>query len=319
MAYTLFEKTEIASYTDVSALLCMVRREDDASVFWKFGLYGNLCWECETETLYHCGKYDHCSYMEFENEDRILLKKIQRDVSVILLKEQLDNGYYLLLPINTRTLGCTETPYKHNVFVTGYEEDAFIVYDYWTPSFTWKYERVACGNLVQSIDFTNCETVQMVYVFKFNEKYQADNKPEHDWEKLRNTYIQFANSHNPNYDTQKNVYSTRAYYAMSECLKSKDRLFLVDCQNMHIILDHLEFTVNSLRKLFGNEETIADYCNKLDGLAKRAKKMRTVAYKSYVSGRGISKIKDYFLDELAVIKENEQSMIDYIINAKKEI
>ena len=71
MAYILFSKTEIASYTDVAALFCVVQENSMASLFWKYQLYGNLCFEYKTNTLYHCGKYDHFSYMEFENEDRI--------------------------------------------------------------------------------------------------------------------------------------------------------------------------------------------------------------------------------------------------------
>ena len=174
MAYTLFEKTEIASYTDVSALLCVAGGDSPKDILWKFSLYGKLCWEKENAVLFHCGKYDHFSYKEFEEPDRLELHKLPQDTGCDTVKEYIDRGFFILLPINTKTLGYTETPYKHNVFVTGYDEDKFMVYDYWTPGFTWRYEKVNCVRLLESMDFTNPETVQRIYAFKAVDTYAAE-------------------------------------------------------------------------------------------------------------------------------------------------
>lgn len=171
MAYDLFDKTQIASYTDISALFCVVNKDDDLEIFWKYALYGNMCWEKVTGTLYLCGKYDHFTYFDFEKEDRIELIKLPQDTGSEKVKEYLDKGYYVLLPNNTKTLGYTEFPFCHNVFLTGYEGDEYIVFDYWTPEFTWKYERVDCDRFFGAVDFLNHETVPSIYVFKYNAVY----------------------------------------------------------------------------------------------------------------------------------------------------
>lgn len=67
-----------------------------------------------------------------------------------------------------KTLGYTEIEFKHNVFITGYDEDKFIVFDYWTPGFTWRYESLEYERIMSSIDFSNPETVQMIYAFRKN-------------------------------------------------------------------------------------------------------------------------------------------------------
>lgn len=314
MAYTLFAKTEIASYTDVAALLCVVREDNAASTFWKYQLYGNLCWEYKTNTLYHCGKYDHFSYMEFENEDRIILKKLPRDTSYDEVKYYLDKGFFVLLPINTKTLGYTDAPYKHNVFVTGYENDEFIVFDFWTPSFTWRYERVDCKRLFESIDFTNDETVQMIYAFKYNEETLGKHDEVPDWEGLKNVYTKiWSSSLNGYYDNQKNAYGFAAYQIMCEHLKSIDKLTLTDSQNIHVILDHLQFTQNNLNKLFGGSQIIVDLISKYDELIICINRIRTKAYMYYISQRDIGKIRSFLVEEINNIRVTEQTQFGHII------
>ena len=318
MAYTLFAKTEIASYTDVAALFCVVQEDNAASTFWKYQLYGNLCWEYKTDTLYHCGKYDHFSYMEFENEDRIILEKLPRDTSYGEVKDFLDKGFFVLLPINTKTLGYTNVSYKHNVFVTGYENDEFIVFDFWTPSFTWKYERVECKRLFESIDFTNDETVQMIYAFKYNEDIHEKYDEIPDWKELKNVYSKIWNrSLNEYYDNKKNAYGSAVYQTLCEHLKSIDKLTLTDSQNMHVILDHLQFTQNNLNKLFGRSQIIVDLISKYDELINRANRMRTTAYKYYISQRDIGKIRDRLVREITNIGETEQTQFGYIIASNR--
>lgn len=316
MAYTLFAKTEIASYTDVAALFCVAQEDSADSAFWKYKLYGNLCWEYKTYTLYHCGKYDHFSYLEFENEDRIILKKLPRYTSYNEVKDYLDKGFFVLLPINTKTLGYTDVPYKHNVFVTGYENDEFIVFDFWTPSFTWKYEKVGCKQLFKSIDFTNDETVQMIYVFKYNEGIRGKCDVALDWEELKNVYTQIWNTIlNENYDNQKNAYGIVTYQALCRHLKSIDKFTLTDSQNIHVILDHLQFTQNSLNKLFGNSQVIVDLVSKYNKLINCVKRMRIIAYKYYISQRDIGKIRNLLVEEINNIGKTEQAQIGHIIAA----
>lgn len=314
MAYSLFAKTEIASYTDVAALLCVVQENNAASVFWKYQLYGNLCWEYRTNTMYHCGKYNHFSYMEFENEDRIVLKKLPADTSYDEVKDYLDSGFFVLLPINTKTLGYTTVPYKHNVFVTGYENDEFIVFDFWTPSFTWKYEKVNCKRLFESIDFTNDETVQMIYAFKYNEDIRGKYYEAPEWKEFKKTYTKIWNINlNGYYDNQKSVYGSAAYQALCEHLKSIDKFTLTDSQNIHIILDHLQFTQNTLNKLFGDNPIVMDVISKYDELINHANRIRTAAYKYYISQRDIGKIRDLLVEEITNIKETEQTQLAHII------
>lgn len=316
MAYTLFDKTEIASYTDVAALFCVAQEDNEISVFWKYQLYGNICWEYRTCTLYHCGKYDHFSYLEFENEDRINLKKLPRCISYNEVKDYLDKGFFVLLPINTKTLGYTNVSYKHNVFIAGYENDEFIVFDFWTPSFTWKYERVDCKRLFKSIDFTNKETVQMIYVFKYNEDIRGKYVVAPDWKELKNVYTQIWNSNqNEHYDNQKNAYGIVAYQALCEHLKSIEKFTLTDSQNIHVIFDHLQFTKNSLNKLFRNNKIIMNLITEYDKLISRVKRLRTVAYKYYISQRAIGKIRNFLVEEINNIEEIERIQLGHIIAA----
>ena len=314
MAYTLFDKTEIASYTDVAALLCVAKDYNEADLFWKYQLYGNLCWNYKNNALYHCGKYAHFTYMEFENEDRIDLKKLPQDTSCNQVKYYFDQGYLLLLPINTKALGYTNVPYKHNVFVTGYENDDFIVFDFWTPSFTWKHERVNCKRLFESIDFTNDETVQMIYAFKYNVKLLEKYDEIPDWTGLKEIYDKMWNtSCNMFYDNQKNAYGRAAYQALCEHLKLIDKLTLTDSQNMHIIYDHLRFTKNNLNKLFGDGLISMEFISVYDELIKCANRIRTITYIYYISQRNISKIRNFLVEEITNIGDTERIQIKHIM------
>lgn len=314
MAYTLFAKTEIASYTDVAALLCVAREDNASSAFWKYQLYGNLCWEYKTNTLYHCGKYDHFSYMEFENEDRIVLEKLPGDISYNKVKDYLDRGFFVMLPINTMLLGYTDIPFKHNVFVTGHENDEFFVFDFWAPSFTWKYERIECKRLFESIDFTNDETVQMIYAFKYNESILGNYDEMPDWGELKKVYTEIWNSsRNRYYDNQKNAYGYVAYQAMCEHLKSINKLTLTDCQNIHVILDHLQFTQNNLKKIFGDRQIIVELISEYNELINHANKLRTTAYRYYISQKDIGKKRDLLLEEVTKIGEAERTQLKHMI------
>jgi len=317
MSYTLFPKTEIASYTDVAALFCVVPEDNTDSMFWKYQLYGNLSWDKKTNTMYHCGKYSHFSYMELENEDRIVLKKLSCSTHYNKIKDYIDKGFFVLLPINTQTLGYTDDPYIHNVFVTGYENDKFIVFDFWTTSFTWKYEKVGCKCLFDSIDFSNNETVQMIYAFKYNESYRRKHKNIPEWEELKKIYTKEWNPNlNKHYDTQKNEYGFAVYQAMCEHLNAIDKFTLTDGQNMHVILDHLQFTQNTLDKLFGDNQIITDLISKYGELIHRVKKMRTIAYKYYISQKDIGKIRDLIVEEIIKIRETEKAQVGRIIARK---
>lgn len=319
MAYTLFAKTEIASYTDVAALFCIVQEDDASSTFWKYQLYGNLSWEYKTNTMYHCGKYDHSSYMEFENEDRIDLHKLPNNTSYDKVKEYLDKGFFVLLPINIKMLGYTDFPYKHNVFITGYENDDFIVFDFWTPSFTWKYKRVDCKRLFESIDFSNDETVQKIYVFKYNDCVRKKYEKVPNWEELKFVYSHMWNSsQNHYYDNQKNAYGSEAYQALCEHLSAIDKFTLTDSQNIHVILDHLQFTKNNLKKLFGGHQIIIDLNSEYDELVKCANRMRITAYKYYITQKDIDKICTLFVEEITKIRKVEQKYCRYLIMENKK-
>ena len=314
MAYTLFGKTEIASYTDVAALFCVVQEDSEASVFWKYQLYGNLCWEYKTNTLYHCGKYDHLSYVEFENEDRITLVKLPKNITCNELKKYFDKGFFVLLPINTRILGYTNASYIHNVFVTGYQENEFIVYDFWTPSFTWKYERIDCKILFESVDFTNNETVQMIYAFKYNDEacQKYNDKPN-----LRDLNVLYTKiwdcNFNKYYNNYRNAYGYEAYRAMCEHIKSIDIPTLTDSQNIHIILDHLQFTKKSLNELIGERQIILELNAKFEELIDHTIRIRAAFYKYYISKRDIGKIRDVLIEEVNNIAETEKMLLGRII------
>ncbi len=314
MAPMYFEKTEIASYTDVSALLCVAGEGGSADLFWKYQLYGNLCWERENHVLYHCGKYDHFSYKEFENEDRIALIKLPQDTSNAEIKKYMDQGYYALFPINTKLLGHTELPFKHNVFVTGYEAGSFIVYDYWAPYFTWKYIKVEENRLFESIDFTNPETVQEFYVFKLNEKRIPDNGFEADLGRLKELYTVMWKD-NDCYDREKNVYGIDAYKAMGDYVASLERFGVTDFQNFHVLYDHLNFHYFCLNHLFGGtvlgQAVILPYRD----LAGRAYKLRLFVYKYHMTRKSIEKVREFLLGELDYLRAGETMLIRRLTDA----
>ena len=310
MAYKLFEKTQIASYTDISALMCVIDDEGPDDQFWKYSLYGNLCWEKNTATLYHCGKYDHFSYKEYENENRIILEKLPQSTGDGVIKSYLDNGFYILLPINTKTLGYTEIEFKHNVFITGYDEDKFIVFDYWTPGFTWRYESLEYERIMSSIDFSNPETVQMIYAFRKN-----TDMPQKEHEIAISDVTELYSkqwSDNPQYDCSMNIYGTDVYAAMAERIKETDKLRLIDCQNFHVLWDHLQFTKNTYQRLFATLDITAELMSKLDEMIFKANAIRNTAYKYYVAGRCIDRKRDFFVEELNELFVQEKSLREKI-------
>ncbi len=307
MAYMHFTKTEIASYTDVAALLCVTQNTDFSTALWKYQLYGNLCWEYKTNTLYHCGKYEHFSYREFEYEDRIILHKLPKNSSYIEIKKYIDKGFFVMFPINTKTLGHTEREFKHNVFVTGYEDDDFIVYDFWAPHFNWKYMKVDCKHLFESVDFSNDETVQSFYVFKYNESYLSEDIFVPDLEQLRSLFtIIWHDTKNEQYDNQKNAHGVSAYRAMYDYFCSVDRLAIADCQNFHVLFDHLNFTENCLNRLFGENALIREVVSVYKDLVKRAYRMRMLVYKHYIAKKDMTDIRVFVSEEVRSIGEIEQ-------------
>ena len=313
MAYVLFEKTQIASYTDISALFCVVNKEDASEIFWKYVLYGNMCWEKGTGTLYLCGKYDHFTYFEFEKEDRIELIKLPQNTGSEKVKEYLDKGYYVLLPINTKTLGYTETPFRHNVFLTGYEGDEYIVFDYWTPEFIWKYERVDCNCLFGAVDFLNHETVQMIYAFKYNAVY-VEKAPLPKVFQIKDIYEKLWKN-NPTYDYLNNVYGLGAYEAMAQHIRNLNKMRLIDCQNLHMLMEHLQFTRSVLARLFSEVDGFTEIVSRFDELIARANGLRNTAYKFYLTQRDIEEKREMLVGELRAIQNIEQELTDAIVMA----
>lgn len=311
MAYVLFEKTQIASYTDISALFCVANREDSSEILWKYGLYGNLCWEKETNTLYHCGKYDHFTYFEFEKEDRIELIKLPQHTGRRKLEKYLDKGYFVMLPINTKKLGYTDAPYRHNVFLTGYDGNEYIVFDYWMPVFNWKYERVDCVKLLDAVDFSNHETVQMIYVIKYNAEYKTKEQAP-QVSQIENIYGKLWGN-NLEYDYLNNVYGKNIYDAMAQHIQSIDIIGLTDCQNLHVLMDHLQFTSSVLKRLFPEVIGFSNIVARLDELVKRANGLRNTAYKYYITQRDIGGKRERFIEELLTICDTEQQLKDSII------
>lgn len=314
MACTYFDKPIIASYTDSAALLCVIQRYSISSLLWKYQLYGNLCWEHKTHTLYHCGKYDHLSYREFESESRILLHKLPKQTSYIEIKEYMDEGFYVLVPINTKLLGLTDWPFKHNVFLTGYENDSFIVYDFWLPGFTWKCKKIDCKVLFQSIDFTNVDTVQSFYVFKENKATVFDGTHKVDFKELRTLFTTTWNAaRNEQYDIEKCAYGTSAYQAMCDYLTLSSTFYLADSQNFHVLYDHLNFTQHCLSVLFDEEPLVQSAIATYNDLINRANRLRTIAYKFYITKRNIGSMRELLVEEVRTIGEIEQKTINCLI------
>ena len=288
---------EIASYTDITALLSVIQDNTVESTYWKYKLYGNISWEYGTNTMYHCGKYEHFSYKEFEDE-RIILHKLPQDSSIEEIKDYLDKQYLVLCPINTKTLGHTALEFRHNVLITGYGENGFVVYDFWAPSFNWKFLEIEEKKLFGCIDFSNDETVQSFYVFMKNEQYEGK-AVKLSIEKLSRIYINDWNiEKNGQYDIEKNAYADSAYEQMCNHLNTITRFTISDCQNLHVIYDHFIFSHNCLKHLFGDNEEIQELINIYDELTKRALKVRKRAFKYYVAKKNIESIREEIIEEI---------------------
>ena len=306
MAFVLFEKTEIASYTDISALLCVMKSNSSEDILWKYQLYGNLCWEKHSHILYNCGKYDHFSYKEFEDEKRIVLEKLPQNSNWDVVKDYIDNGFYILLPINTLTLGYTDVPFKHNVFITGYEEELIAVYDYWTPKFMWKYELIERKNLFNSIDFSNPDTVQRIYAFKKNADYKSSGSNV-DIFQLSDTYLKLW-SLNCFYNKDKSIYGDNIYVVMAEYIRNLDEFKLTDCQNMHIVLEHLRFTKNTFEQLYNDNSVICECVSELNDLVLEVERLRNAVYKYYLSHRKFTNENEFFYNKIINIGNHERDI-----------
>ena len=310
-----FDKPIIASYTEIAALLCVVRNISPATTLWKYQLYSNLCWEHKSHVLYICGKYDHFSYREFEDERRILLHKLPKQTLCSEIKEYIDKGFFALVPINTKLLGITDHPFKHNVFLAGYENDGFVVYDFWPPSFTWKCKKIDGKALFQSIDFTNSDTVQSFYVFKENKISSVDDSLHIDIKELHSLFFAHREvTKNEQYDTERSAYGFSAYSSLCDYLASLRALSLTDCQNFHVLYDHLNFTQHCLRVLFGEFPPIQSVLLVYANLISCANRLRMLAYKHYISKKDIGNLQALMVDQVRTIGETEQTVINHLID-----
>lgn len=306
-----YNKPIIASYTEIAAMLCVIQNNSYSTMMWQYELYSNLCWEMQSNVLYHCGKYDHYSYMEFEDENRIILYKLPKQASCEELKEYMDKDFSILLPINTKILGITNSPYKHNVFIVGYEDENFFVYDFWSPSFVWKCKSINCNELFLSIDFTNSETVQSFYLFKENTQFYSkmDEDMNVNIKSLHSTLLVNLNKEkNKNYNYKNAVYGLDVYSTLCNYMDSINTFNLVDCQNFHVLLDHLSFNKYCFQVLLKNNLYIQNLLKIYDDLIDKIVKIRTYAYKYYVSKRDISKIRNMIIEHLQYICENERNI-----------
>lgn len=301
-----YDKPLIASYTEIAALLCVVQNNSYPAMMWKYELYSNICWEIKSNVLYHCGKFDHYTYAEFEDGDRIILHKLPRHISCDDLKKYIDKGFCALLPINTKMLGITNHPYRHNVFIAGYESDNFYVYDFWAPNFTWKCKSINCNELFQSVDFSNSQTVQSFYVFRENPEYSWTDECLSARRIGSNLLVNLGKVKNRNYDYESNAYGFDVYSLLCDRISSIAAFNLTDCQNFQIILNHLKFNKHCLRILLNDNRQAMDILNRYDNFIKKIMKIRTYAYKHYITQRDISKIRNMIIEHLQYICENEK-------------
>lgn len=308
-----FEKPIIASYTEIAALLCVVQDKSSDCILWKYILYGNLCWDNKTNILYFCGKYNHYTYKEFEEEDRICLCKLPKKTSCDELKIWIDRGYYVIAPINTQLLEITEYPYRHNVFITGYEDDEFIVYDFWSPGFQWKFKRIDGKKLFQSIDFSNIDTVQAFYVFKENEAVCSNNGCRNSKELYKLLSTNLERRENECYDNERFTYGLAAYSSLCDYLALLNKFSLTDCQNFHVLYDHLNFTHQCFETLFGDLDCVQSVIDIYTDLVSQVNKLRTIAYKQYIAKKDIGNQRDMVLRQICTIAKNEKRAIEHLI------
>jgi hypothetical protein len=313
MANARFDRPIIASYTEIAALLCVIWDGSPASIMLGYQLYGNLCWERKSNVLYLCGKYDHFSYREFEEEGIVLLHKLPKKTTRDEVMRWIDQGFYTLMPINTKHLGITEHPFKHNVFLAGHEGDAFTVYDFWPPSFTWKGRQMDGYALFESVDFTNPDTVQSFYLFKKNEAFSSTIHPRVDFDELRTSLSSYwVREPSEAYDVGRSAYGPCAYSALCEYLALAQTLSLTDCQNMHVLYDHLTFTRHCLSALFADHPSVQRVLSLYADLVSHANKLRTFAYKHYIAQKEMDGARALMVDQIHAIGENERTAISHM-------
>lgn len=312
----LIENTDVLSYTHISAVFCAMYGLGSIADFWKYQMYGNLCYVHDTNTMHHCGKYAPLSYLDFEEKEWIILRKLPQNTSCEKLKNYLNQNYLLLLPINTKLLGCTERAYIHNVLIVGYENDGFLVYDFWAPHLVWMRKKVCCQILFSSIDFSNAETVQMVYAFKCNDirEYKRPTLTE-----LQETYqTVWVSRDSDSYQQRSNAYGFDAYITFCEHLKQLDEFSLQDCQNLHVIYDHLRFSRDSLTSLFSHIPAVKDWIIQHNSLIDSVNKIRLTAYKYYLTCRKAGALCNDFAKEICMIAQEEGQQIRKIVELKGE-
>jgi len=216
---------------------------------------------------------------------------------------------------HTKLLGITDHPFKHIVFLGGYEGDNFIVYDFWPPNFTWKFKKIDGRVLFQSVDFTNNDTVQSFYVFKENKAFPYIDNPSIDFNVLRaQLSANQEGAKNEQYDTDRFAYGLSVYSHLCCHLTSLNVFCLADCQNFHVLFEHFSFTQHCLSALFGDFPLVQNALSIYADLVSRANRLRTIVYKHYIAKRDIGDLRTLVLDQVHAMGEIERMAIYRLIN-----
>lgn len=147
----MLEKPNIKPCAEIVAML-MTLDNCNGSIIWVVENYYNIIWDYSQSNLQICGDFGKNAYQIIETCPFIEYKKWnisefgEQDLSL------LDEGYGILLPINTKKMGITEKTYFHNIFVEEKEQDKLRVYDFWAPKFHWEMKIMDSKILLAAID-----------------------------------------------------------------------------------------------------------------------------------------------------------------------
>lgn len=294
----MLEIPNIKVNAEVAAVLDVLENSND-SVRWALSNYYNIEWNDSEDTLQVCGFEGKSTYETILScpyiEKIILNKKTDEEFKL------LDLGYSILLPIDTKRLGLTETPYYHSIFLTNRFDNMVTVYDFWTPKFKWREKTLNYQLVKQAVDTKQRKGVSPIAI-KLNQKGKNHTEKLEVF-KLISDYLGYGGS--------KGKYGFQAYSQWQEYIKNLSNVFYLNHVDFNTLYEHFvvwEGIIKMLQREIGiNNEIYSNFIK----LENSAIKLRNLSIKFWLKRNAVDdEWRNIIVSKLEEIKQEEKDLLE---------
>lgn len=303
----------ITSYTNIASVFSNVASPQMYQMYgdWLYLNYSNLCWNKQTNELIPCN-YDNCD--NYENIMNAPFLSVSTKSIDSLCNQNgetwINNGYSILLPINTHKMGITQyNTYVHDVYLTEFINGCYRVFDFWQPRFKWDSRIVSSDLVHHSIDTTNANLYNKIILMKHTKSDYFIN-----YEMIRDSFHKFL-ERKTNKTTQ--AVGIDVYSQFVEYIRNISSSTVLPATNFQILVDH--FTL--LAYLLPHILKIKQYCSQrtCDTVSEhtsfmmiQATKLRNYALKVWYSNKKNDSWREQIISALYALENCERNLFESI-------